>query len=150
MNFMKMKKNINKDGFTILELLVVIAIIAVLATISMLLISDSQNKSKDSKIKSQMASIRKVTEVYATANSNSYGATVTDCTSGMFANTTHDVAKFVTTANYPSGTTLSCRANSTSWAVSASLFGGNYWCVDSSGTPKEVSSAISTTSCPAS
>ncbi len=149
MNFMKMKKNTNKDGFTILELLVVIAIIAVLATISMLLIGDSQKKSKDSKIKSQMASIRKVTEVYATANNN-YGSTVTDCISGMFADTTHDVAKFVTTANYPSGTTLSCRASSTNWAVSASLFGGGYWCVDSSGTPKQVSSAISTTSCPAS
>lgn len=146
--------NLNKQnkvlGFTILELLVVVAIIAILAAISMAAISSSQNKSKNSKIKSQIANLRRVTEVYYASNSNTYGSSASNCTSGMFADTASDVAKFVTTANYPSGTTLSCRASSTAWAVSSTLFGGGYWCTDSTGANKQTSSGVSTTACPAS
>lgn len=137
-------------GFTLLELLVVVAIIAILASISMVAISDSQNKSKNSKIKSQISNLRRVTEVYYTSNNNTYGSTVSNCTSGMFADTTNDVAKFVTIANYPSGTTLACYASSTAWAVSSTLFGGGYWCTDSTGANKQTSSATTSTTCPAS
>lgn len=149
MNFIKLKNN-KQSGFTLIELLTVIAIIAILASITMVLVSDSQKKSKDAKVKSQMANLRRVTEVYYTSNNNTYGSTVSNCTSGMFADTTHGVAPFTTVANYPSGTTLSCRASSTAWAVSASLAGGGYWCADYTGANRQTSTAISTTACPAS
>lgn len=143
-------KNIKNSGFTLLELLVVVAIIGILASITMIAISDSQNKSKDSRIKSQIVNLRRVTEIYYTSNNNTYGSTVSNCTSGMFADTVNEVATFTNTANYPTGTTLACFASSTAWAVSASLFGGQYWCVDSTGANRQTSTQASSTVCPAS
>lgn len=139
-----------KQGFTLLELLVVIAIIAVLASIIAIWISDSQEKSKNSKIQSQMANLRRVTEVYYVSNNNSYGATTSSCSSGMYTDTTHEVANFVSTSNYPATTTLACYASTSAWAVSASLFGGGYWCVDTSGQQREISSHTTSTTCPSS
>jgi prepilin-type N-terminal cleavage/methylation domain-containing protein len=141
--------NSKSKGFTMIELLVVIGIIGILAVIIMTSVSGSKNKSNDAKVKQQMANLKRTAEIYGSINNGNYGSATGNCTTatGLFVDTVSDVSRFVTVANYPSGTTLACYSSSTAWAASALLSSGQYWCVDSDGKVKQQASAVTTTAC---
>ena len=59
-------------GFTLIELLVVIGIIGVLAAISVPIFSNVKNKAKEAEVKSNLHTIQKALEIYATDNQGFY------------------------------------------------------------------------------
>lgn len=63
----------NRKGFTLIELLVVIAIIGILMTIASVILADSRQKSNIGAIKSQVAAITRLAEIYNTSNPLGYG-----------------------------------------------------------------------------
>ncbi len=136
-----------KEGFTLIELLVVIAIIGILTTIVVVLLSNSRNKANDAKITSQFKSLQSAAESFYVLNSNNYGADTTDCSDvgSMFQD--NEIKSLVTGTNYPAGTTLNCIVDGNAYAVSANLSNGQYFCIDSTGSSYEISSAITGASC---
>lgn len=150
---MKNQKFLNK-GFTLIELLVVIAIIGILSSVVLASLNTARGKGNDAKVKSQLAGLRASAEIFYDTN-GSYGAANTTCSGGtavnMFADTASGMAQYTNPANYPSGATPVCRSSASAYAVSAPLPGagtGNFWCVDSLGTSKLTTAAISSTVCP--
>lgn len=132
-------KNRN-SGFTIIELIVVIAIISVLATIVLVSVSSYFSKSKDAAIKANLSSTATASAAYFDANGN-YDDLCSDTTTGfLYAFNAADAKK-------KAGGSSHCVAGSddAGWIVSVQLnnpSGGNkngWWCVDSTGVKKEVS-----------
>jgi prepilin-type N-terminal cleavage/methylation domain-containing protein len=139
--------NSKSKGFTLIELLVVIAIVGVLSVIIVSIMASSKNKSNDARVKSQMSSLKRTTQIFSEANGNSYGIYTEDCNHGIFIDTISETNKFTKASNYPYGTTLACRADSNAWAVSGSISSGKFWCVDSEGKAQEQISAITAPFC---
>ena len=145
-------------GFSLVELLIVISIIGLLSSIVLPAVNSGRTKANNAKVKAQLSSIRDAAEVYYSTNGN-YGATVvTDaCPSGgpivgMFADTTSNLAALSNSVNYPTlENTLICNSSGTEYAVSDQLSSG-FWCVDSNGSSKAESAALTTspaqTQCP--
>ncbi len=116
-------------GFTIIELIIVIAIIAVLAAIVLVNVTQYIGKSKDAAIEGNMASLMTSAAAYYDIPPNTY--------TGFCA------------ANFVSGkpifdqdpsTSKVCNESATAWAACSQLIAtpGDYWCVDSNGTKKQV------------
>ena len=140
-------------GFTLVELMLVIALIGILTSIILASIGNARTKGDEVKTKSQLAAIQTAATIYYGSHANSYGSTVTnDCTTAgsFFQDTDSHMAALVDIGTYPQGTTLTCNANDSAYAVSATLSNGAWWCVDSLGTAKGESSNIGAdvTACP--
>ena len=133
--------NKNK-GFTLIELLVVIAIIGILSSVVLASLNQARNKGNDAAIKNNLANIRPQAEmVYDGVSPNSYDTICENTTIGAMRTSAQS-------AN--GGTATACFDSSSAWSISSPLKAGNHWCVDSTGASKQVSSATTTTVCPAS
>ncbi|MBX4200373.1 prepilin-type N-terminal cleavage/methylation domain-containing protein [Candidatus Parcubacteria bacterium] len=139
-------------GFTLIELLVVIAIIGVLSSIVLASVNTARDKSKDAKIKAQLAGLRNAAEIYHdnTGAYNSTGDVIdNDCSAAnsLFTDTSSSqAASFVDPANYPAGVTIICNADypNDSYVVEANLISAPniYWCVDSKGSSYQTGVAL--------
>jgi prepilin-type N-terminal cleavage/methylation domain-containing protein len=152
---MKTKGNKLK-GFTLIELLVVITIIGILATIVVVNLNTTRGRGQDVAVKEQMSQIRAASELFYDSN---YGYTLSslsaftgkkaDCstsaswTSSYFADS--DFQRSVAGIKRNSAKPVQCYmdsassgAPSQSWMVVADLRLGDYWCVDSFGSSKEI------------
>lgn len=134
----------------------VIAIIGILSSVVLASLNSARAKGNDAKIKSQVSNIRSTAEIYRSTNGN-YGTAITDgicaTSSGyMFSDTESGMIRFAEAIN-PITTTnsLSCYVSEDglSYAVADRLTAaGTYWCADSMGISKEVTNALSTSTCP--
>lgn len=59
-------------GFTLIELLVVVALVGMMATLTLGYLSDSRKKGADTGVKSNLQTLRAVSEIFYLDNANSY------------------------------------------------------------------------------
>jgi len=140
----------HKKGFTVIELIVVIAIITIVATIVMTNITQYNNTGKDTAIKGNMSSVLTNSTDYL----NKYGNYISFC-----SNATVQAALAAADKAYDGNATpnevTDCNAVTAVFAACAQLKSADaYFCVDSSGTKKTVSTrstcvtAWALTTCP--
>ena len=132
--------NKNK-GFTLIELLVVIAIIGILSSVVLASLNSARNKGADTATKNNLANMRAQAELFYDIG-NTYASLCSQAT----------IAQMITSANNSSGGTTVCNAGASAWAAQAPIKAGGYWCVDSTGASKGVTTALAlnATVCPAS
>jgi prepilin-type N-terminal cleavage/methylation domain-containing protein len=138
-----MKKNLEK-GFTLIELLVVIAIIGILASVVLASLNSARNKGADAATKANLANARAQAELHYDNLGSSYNNV---CGNGINAS--------IAAAAKSSGGTAFCGNSATAWSASAPMkdaaaAGGNYWCVDNTGTARATNTTPTnnTTVCP--
>ena len=148
-----------KKGFTLLELLVVVAIIGLLTSIVLVSLSNSKNKGADAGVKSNLNTIRGMSELFYANNGNSFLPTggiplaiTTPCPTYLLAGTNmlqkdKIIADAIAEA-LKRGTGNACYNSSLNWAVAVTLRSSDgttsgssntlpdSWCVDSGGASK--------------
>ncbi|HEV7424628.1 MAG TPA: type II secretion system protein [Candidatus Paceibacterota bacterium] len=147
-----MKMNFKK-GFTLIELLVVVAIIGILASVVLASLNTARTKGSDAAIKADMSGVRASAEVAYDTNGQRYPLTLgtttagTDCGVTFTAGSMFDPASggtvgasidaalaHVKTQN--GAVALFCNSGNTGYAIAATLKGGTFWCIDSTGAAK--------------
>ncbi len=123
-------------GFTLIELLVVIAIIGILSSVVLASLTTARTKGQAAAIQSQLANSRAQAELYYSSNDNQYATTNgnswgTPGTSLFTAGAVGSLYPLLSDAA-SKGATITGAASTTDWAAQA-LFGGIYYCVDSTG-----------------
>ena len=122
-------------GFTLIELLVVIAIIGILSSVVLASLNSARGRGADSSVKAAMNQMQSQAQNYLDTNSN-FGISVSDCSSGVFADPRF--AEIITNvlANAAAGAAMTCATDSigAKWAagVSALKGAGTTWCTDNS------------------
>lgn len=127
-----------EKGFTLIELLVVIGIIGLLSSLAIVSLGAPRNKAFDAQIKSDLNQLRTQATLFAEPSGvyTGFGATA-------------ESAKFI--APVCSGSVIySSTSEATAWRASAQLCAkaGTYFCVDSTGNAKEVSTSPASSTCP--
>ena len=149
-----------KKGFTLIELLVVVAIIGLLAAITLGYLESARSKGAVTAIKSNLVTMRAVSEVFYLDNSNLYlpagGSTFSIATCPVYNGSgTNMLSKNKTIADaiaeaVKRGNGSACYNSGNAWAVAVGLKlnPNTSWCVDNVGSSKQVnslpSSAINT------
>ena len=134
-------------GFTLIELLVVIAIIGILSSIILISLNISRDKASDAKVKAQITGAKSSAEIFFDDNKSYNGVAgnvSNDCApaDSMFQDSASGMNQYTDLTNYPLGTDIRCSSDGTDYVISASLHdSGQFWCVDSSGTAKQLSPA---------
>ena len=142
---MKLKSH---KGFTLIELLVVVAIIGILASVVLAALGSARSKAQDAKVKSELSQMRAQAELYYIGTgAGTYGGTETTCAGPFFTGATDDsLDKLIDDVDIVSPA-VACQSTASTWAVSAELSTGTYWCVDSGGASKPTG-PVTTSKCP--
>ena len=143
-----MYKN-RSQGFTLIELLVVIAIIGILSAVVLASLNTARSKGGDASVQANLQSIRAQAELNASNNNNRYISVCTD-TIVIAAMSSARTAAGITTSPNTTLTTAQavstqvCHASATGYAISSPLktLSTTYWCVDSNGSSKQVSTVL--------
>lgn len=144
------KKQSALRGFTLIELLVVIAIIGILSAVVLASLNTARQKGSNAAVQSDLKSIQTQAAIYY-SNNSSYGTatgettiTTTNVSSlpGVFGSPVIKNALSQALKRGGSGTSsYSIGLGGNSYAVAVSLQGGNWFCVDDSGTGTTTSAA---------
>ncbi len=125
------------EGFTLIELLVVIAIIAIIVSVSLVVVMRYRDKAKNTRIATSLVQVRNIAASICT-DEGSYESicaadkTINESYSSDLKVIENDVFKFI--GLYPD-----CYASPNSYCVQSKLIRGGYYCVDSSGLAVEIS-----------
>ena len=139
-------------GFTLIELLLVISIIGLLASMILLSLSSARNKSKDTRIGSDIRQLRIQIESDNAGQSNygvfpagsSFNSATSLINSGNYATLTTDIS-----ANNGALTVVTNGASPvTAYALYGTLNTGKYFCTDSLGNTNLAATTNTTVVCP--
>ena len=120
----------NNKGFTLVEMLVVIAIIGILSATVLTALGPSRNRAKDARIISNLQQVRAIAETLYDGDYNAVNVGQAD-----IVRAAQDITDNQGTL------TINVSANGLSYAAYSNLAtGGKWYCVDSVGAAKELTS----------
>ncbi len=134
----------HKEGnhaFTLIEMLVVIAIISIISGVTLVALSPSKNKAKDERIKTDIERARGIAETLYNLNSQEPYADVSVSKNNELKNVSDDIGA------QNSQLVIMLASPALSYALYAELSDGTYYCADSKGRTKTLSSSPSGPEC---
>jgi len=142
--------NKKQKGFTLIELLVVIAIIGLLAGIVLVSLGGARDSARNARIQGALQQTRSIAElVYNNASPLAYTSlcTVTTFNTAHAAYGTQIANLGSDISNQNGGTEALCYALGDNYCVSATMVGGGFTCISSTGQTGNDACAAATTAC---
>lgn len=118
-------------GFTLIELLVTVAIIGILSAVTLSVLNDARNKTKDAAARTAISQLRTEMALHSLENDADYraGGTGNIC----IADGMEYVAEAVFQVSGVIGVDADCYATLNTWSAEVLLTNGNYYCSDYTG-----------------